>query len=663
MLVRKECESNNIDNSTSSEAAKDLQRRKILNRQDEYGNTLLHLAAWTGSKQTFKWLVENGADKNRLNGDGMSPLSLTACFGLWDMFKHIHQEYFVRSVWEYGTLTLVKEDFSHIDTNNNVNDTIMIERSADRLRPLLVALQSRCACINLVQHPKFRSRYERDHAFASKKIQELQDRDEVNGDKPVDGDAEFLGVVDVIGIRKPPGWFASATDCIERCMISKWTNVYGLVYLGQSILPNVLVFLLFLLAWANRQINILSVDEIDMIAPMVDMPDARCGWDSMHNSYSGKLQLVLVFYGVPSMLRSAWAQRRIYLSDIDEDGDLKISYREIFGFLYQNAESICCVLISAFFVGMAWARVAAGAGCDSQSLGQEKNFTVLAALFLFANLLNLVKPFKSFGTLVLSTLEILSSDIVTFGTIYTCLFAAFLMSISTIYSSYNYLLQELSAQSLGSYRSLIRKTTKGGSGSTLASESATNSSDCQLLILTTTDIAYSLFALSLGDGISEVISMSRPIEDETCSGFIPDRLLNLLYITWIVLTDILQLNLLIAMMTKTFDQTGEKINKVWLLDICRRISRFERVFPELRDRARTPQPGFSLCSASFWTSAASDIVIIVQTLPEVHFIMCCFNWLYHFYGWGPRHRKQARFISHLCSAYTNVVSQLLFFLL
>ena len=88
---------------------------------------MLHLAAWSGSKQTFKWLIENGADKNRLNKDGMSPLSLTACFGLWDMFKHIHSTYFVQSVWEYGTLSLIEEDMSHIDTNNNVDDLRSID--------------------------------------------------------------------------------------------------------------------------------------------------------------------------------------------------------------------------------------------------------------------------------------------------------------------------------------------------------------------------------------------------------------------------------------------------------------------------------------------------------------------------------------------------------
>jgi ankyrin repeat protein len=35
----------------------------VMNQRDCYGNTALHLAAWSGSKKIFKYLVKNGADK------------------------------------------------------------------------------------------------------------------------------------------------------------------------------------------------------------------------------------------------------------------------------------------------------------------------------------------------------------------------------------------------------------------------------------------------------------------------------------------------------------------------------------------------------------------------------------------------------------------------
>ena len=613
-----------------------LCRRAILNRQDEYGNTMLHLAAWSGSKQTFKWLIENGADKNRLNKDGMSPLSLTACFGLWDMFKHIHSTYFVQSVWEYGTLSLIEEDMSHIDTNNNVDDLRSIDDCVDRLLPLLGKVQARCAVIQW--QTLERARYERDEVYTKRILQDFFERGheaEFNkvmhrGDfdsscfsQYANASEPFLGVVEVIGIKKPLGWYEAAKDLVEPCMISKWNNIYNLVYLGQSVLPNAIIFIMFGLMWSKRELQILSLDGIDMIVARSDSPEAGCGWSAMIGSYSGNLQLALVVYGVPSMLRSAWAQRRVYLSDIDEDGDLNFSYKEILGFLYQNSEPIFCLLLSALFVSMTAARIAAGDECVSAPLQLEKNSMVFIGLFLFANLLNLVKPFKSFGSLVLSTLQILATDVVTFGVMYMSLFAAFLFAISTINLAYNDLLQELSSSdstSTSARFSVLKNTGAGGSSSSV--------SGCEVRVLTTIDTSYRLLTLSLGDGLADTILMYRNIADDSCAGFKPDQLLGLFYIAWIVLTNILQLNLLIAMMTNTFDKTSFKINRVWLLDICRRICRFEKVFPELRDRARAPQPAFSPWSISFWKAVGTDLLIVIHCLPEIHFLenFCKFVW-------------------------------------
>eukprot|EP00291_Cryptomonas_curvata_P008211 CAMPEP_0172190840 /NCGR_PEP_ID=MMETSP1050-20130122/23344_1 /TAXON_ID=233186 /ORGANISM="Cryptomonas curvata, Strain CCAP979/52" /LENGTH=213 /DNA_ID=CAMNT_0012865773 /DNA_START=623 /DNA_END=1264 /DNA_ORIENTATION=+ len=76
-------------------------------------------------------------------------------------------------------------------------------------------------------------------------------------------------------------------------------------------------------------------------------------------------------------------------------------------------------------------------------------------------------------------------------------------------------------------------------------------------------------------------------------------------------------------MTRTFEQMEEKIGDVWLLDICRRIDRFERNFPELRDRSQSHSPPFSLWSGQFWRAVTSDLVVVVLSLPEVHFVKLC----------------------------------------
>ena len=41
---------------------KDCLAKVVINQQDDYGNTALHLAAWNCSKGSFKYLLENNAD-------------------------------------------------------------------------------------------------------------------------------------------------------------------------------------------------------------------------------------------------------------------------------------------------------------------------------------------------------------------------------------------------------------------------------------------------------------------------------------------------------------------------------------------------------------------------------------------------------------------------
>jgi hypothetical protein len=132
----------------------------------------------------------------------------------------------------------------------------------------------------------------------------------------------LLGVVEAISIHKPPGWFKSMKDIIQPVMLRKWDTVYGLVHFGQCLLLNAVVYILFRLAWTHRELNILSVEGVDLVASKVDRLDSRCGWDAMIVSYSGNLQLALVLYGVPNLMWSAWAQLLVFLSDLDVDWDL-----------------------------------------------------------------------------------------------------------------------------------------------------------------------------------------------------------------------------------------------------------------------------------------------------------------------------------------------------
>jgi ankyrin repeat protein len=69
------------------EPEKDLLSVEILDapvqQECNYLLNLLHLAAWSGGWAIFRWLVDQGADKDRINWDWICPLSLAACFGHW----------------------------------------------------------------------------------------------------------------------------------------------------------------------------------------------------------------------------------------------------------------------------------------------------------------------------------------------------------------------------------------------------------------------------------------------------------------------------------------------------------------------------------------------------------------------------------------------------
>jgi hypothetical protein len=53
---------------------------------------------------------------------------------------------------------------------------------------------------------------------------------------------------------------------------------------------------------------------------------------------------------------------------------------------------------------------------------------------------------------------------------------------------------------------------------------------------------------------------------------------------WVFVTNVLFLNILNAMMNKTFDDEMESIESQMLLDLSYRILRYERTFPEVVDQ-------------------------------------------------------------------------------
>ena len=131
------------------------------------------------------------------------------------------------------------------------------------------------------------------------------------------------------------------------------------------------------------------------------------------------------------------------------------------------------------------------------------------------------------------------------------------------------------------------------------------------------DTAFSLLEISFGDGLADALEQSRR-SDYRCAGFTPDGLTSYILVFWVFLTNVLVLNMLIAMMNYTFDNQLKRVHSVWLLDVSYRIMRYERIFPELVVRLQRPVCSYSIWRYKFWTNLLSDCLLALYCVPEVH---------------------------------------------
>ena len=69
---------------------------------------------------------------------------------------------------------------------------------------------------------------------------------------------------------------------------------------------------------------------------------------------------------------------------------------------------------------------------------------------------------------------------------------------------------------------------------------------------------------------------------------------------WVFLTNVLVLNMLIAMMNATFEKQSKEVHSVWLLDVSYRVMRYEKKIPELIRRLQTSVKGNSFNSLDYW---------------------------------------------------------------
>jgi hypothetical protein len=679
-------------------------RGMILDCQDQYGNTMLHIAAKNGKADMFDHLVEMGADRTVKNLDGLSPFTMTTRFGIWDMFHHIWDKHLTIPIWKFGNVEKYVTSIAEFDWKGHVSFAkrkdlnkylqVLVNEFASNHGEIVGAIEEICTKIPMDNQDSWIGLY-RKILFAKSIRAEWCQKQVKNqlhfqigasigfdqpGDRLLNDDSDWIGKDDGIGdalsgirlitLFRPKGWYKETKEKIEKVILNKWAQGFYLIHIGSNVLPYCINILLFGLMWWKRELHILehnfwwadtaavhkleslntssqilgnpvkaNISELEasmkksilgidprdrgLLPDSVLGPESMCGWKSIWTSYSGNLQAALVFYAVPSLLRLAYCQRRIRPSDLDEDENMMISFEEVVNFIYSNLESLLHLVMCCLLIIILAARVNAGEECDGFYLAVEMSATSIASLFLFFNLFVVCKPYEGIGLLVLTIYKFLVSDVFNFLVMYAIFFVSFLIALQTLHNSNHVFLAWMDRTEVIAPQ-IVALTDDMAYLQNANIISTTRMQDTQMAIVgcqkskrTLQDTAFILLEISFGDGLSDALEQARKTEYE-CPGYATDGLSGILIVIWVFLTNVLILNMLIAMMNYTFEKQTKNVHSVWVLDVSYRIMRYERLFPELVARLQRPVRSDSLWNSGYWLSFFSDVLLMLYCLPELH---------------------------------------------
>jgi hypothetical protein len=233
------------------------------------------------------------------------------------------------------------------------------------------------------------------------------------------------------------------------------------------------------------------------------------------------LQVAIVAIGGPFLLYKGWHSRRLLLRDLDTDENGNISHAEVLSFIYKNANFLLSIgAVAALFLAFV-----ARLKCNYEV---EVKAEAVASVLLFSNLLIVLMPFRYIGELVITIYRMFVGDIFRFVLVFAILQLGFSLSVLLL------------------ARTAIDPSRFSGDNFGSA--------------------FLHLLWLSLGDNLSDVSDVS---------GLESSGLIMAIYIVWIVVSTVLMLNLLITMMSRTFNEDSEDIHRVWVFPFAALVLRIE----------------------------------------------------------------------------------------
>uniref|UniRef100_A0A6T8NHJ3 Ion transport domain-containing protein n=1 Tax=Hemiselmis andersenii TaxID=464988 RepID=A0A6T8NHJ3_HEMAN len=337
-------------------------------------------------------------------------------------------------------------------------------------------------------------------------------------------------------IHAHPSWRSAMEIIIEKelkeftnerifdyLVMSKWDSFGRVIYFFRVFALYIAILTFF---FAASMIRINTLKELDR--------KPKTGWDAFSEDDSGIMWVMLSSIGVVLLGNIAWILLRVKRRDLDKDHDGSISTEEAMMFLFKNLGSLCGFVACILFILVTV--------CRSQGWDEEEHALIACtSIVMFCNVLPIVTAFKYVGVLVLTTYRMLISDVARFIVVYIVMLLGFSTAMYVLFdTSDEAQVLDSTGLKLTDFGSVMRK----------------------------------MLYISLG----EVGSLDREMDT-------PLQLV--IYFVWVVLTNVLLLNLLISMMGQTFSDIQGDTHNAWVFPVANFILRCESHIQSRRWRTFT----------------------------------------------------------------------------
>jgi hypothetical protein len=316
-------------------------------------------------------------------------------------------------------------------------------------------------------------------------------------------------------------------DMFQRLIHDKWQKFGRRMYVWRTVAPYILLLANFTVAVMLR-----GADPGPGCSDFASWIRGEDGAGNDTKDSTGAravilaLEVLLPLFWAPWLVWKGWRQRRLRYCDLDVDEDGSISVRELQYFLQKNMHFVLDVVaaVSLMTAGVAllacWQKV-------------HHDAKAVASIFLFCNLLNVMLPFKSIGVLLITIYKMLVGDIARFCLVFFVLMFAFSIAMHLLLQRPP---EEDSASSGLYFSDLIKK----------------------------------LLWIALGDNLGE--------NGDILTGHVESFALMLtLYVAWVVLSSVMMLNLIIAMMGKTFSDDAVATHRIWIFPFAALVLKYEKM--------------------------------------------------------------------------------------